>query len=400
MNKGLISVIIPNRAFEKNETLPSLKKQTYKNFEVIEVIDKDAKGASWARNQGLKKAKGEFIFWCDNDLQLRPDCLEKLHKTLQDNPDADWAFGRFIIDRTEFNNRKPAVPEDKYSKEFIDHFHGISTMSLIRASAKPRWDENLKRYDDWDLWIRLTREGHMPAFCDTILFSTVNRPHGITQQSRDDIDRNMSIIYKKHLNKRADIIIPHHNQHGMLANCLTRLNNQMFNIIIVSGGSFAENCNKGVLAAKTDNFIFLNDDTMPGHDALMSMVNDTSDITGIAQYIPHHNAMRYGIGIKVTEDGHEKFLSETPEQTSVPSGFCFKVRRDAWEILGGLDEIYINGAEDVDFFLKAKEKNMSFGYVHTPIRHYLSKSAGRFLFAARNEEIFADRWNKKLEELL
>lgn len=400
MKKGLISIIVPSRSFEKNESLPSIKKQTYTNYEVIEVTDKDAKGASWARNQGLKKATGEFIFWCDNDLNLRSDCLEKLHKTLQDNPQADWAFGKFIIDNTEFNNRKSAIPEDKYSKEFIDYFHGISTMSLIRASAKPRWDESLRRYDDWDLWIRLVREGHEPAFCNTLLFSTVNRPHGITQQDRDDIDRNMSIIYKKHLNKRADIIIPHHNQHGMLANCLTRLNNRIFNIIIVSGGSFSENCNKGALSAKTDNLIFLNDDTMPTESALVKMVNDTSDITGVTQYIPSMNAVFYGITITPTKEGHEKSISRNMKHVSVPSGFCFKVRRDAWEILGGLDEIYINGAEDIDLFLLAKEKKMTFGYVDEPMRHYMSKSEGRFLFAQHNEKIFADRWNKKLSNLL
>lgn len=397
MKKGLITVIIPNRAFEKNETLPSLDAQTYRNFEVVEVIDKDAKGASWARNQGLKKANGEFIFWCDNDLDLMPDCLENLHRTLTGHPEADWAYGRFIIDGHEFNKKKEPLPEDTTSLEFVDWFHGITTMSLIRASANPIWDENFKRYDDWDLFLTLTKSGHMPVFCDNVLFKTVNRPHGLSQKDPQDVALNIRKIHKKHFGKLADIIIPHHDQHGMLANCLVRLDNKRFNIIVVSGGSFSENCNKGARIAETNSLIFLNDDTRPVNDLLIQMAKTQEDIVGIAQRLTgHKNVVRYGIALHKTNKEIEKELSVTPKETTVPSGYCFKVSKHAWDKLGGLDEAFINGGEDVDLFLRAKELDMSFGYINEPMQHHLSKSSGRFDYARYNEDLLHKKWFDKL----
>jgi glycosyltransferase involved in cell wall biosynthesis len=394
--KPLISVIIPNRAIEKNETLPSLKKQTYKNLQVIEVVDKDGKGASWARNQGLKKAKGKFIFFCDNDLQLEPDCLENLYNALVENPEAGWAFGRFIIDTSEFNKNKGALPEDKWSKEFVDYFCGISTMSLIRAEAKPVFDEKRLRFNDWDLWVRITRAGFRPVFVDKLLFKTVNRPHGISM-GKDHAEAKES-IYEKHCNiKIADIIIPHHDQHGYLKNCLDRIPNSNFNIIIVSGGTFAQNCNKGAKIATTDNLIFLNDDTEPIPDVLRAMIEDEGDITGVAQFIPDLKQTFYGIGHNKGLDGRmHACLATDIASADIPSGYCFKVKRKAWEKLGGLDEIYKNGCEDRDLFLKAWEMKMKFGYVLNPMVHFLSKSEGRFLYAGKMEEICEKRWGKKL----
>ncbi len=393
----LISIIIPNRATEKNESLKSVKEQTYNNIEIIEIIDKDAKGASWARNEGLKKAKGEYLFFCDNDLDLDKDCLSNLYQTLQENKWADWAFGKFIIDRTEFNINKGEMPEDMESKEFIDYFHGISTMSLIRASAKPKFSPDMRRYDDWELWIRLTRAGHKPVFCDKILFKTFNRPGGIS--TGNDSEKWMKYLYKKHLKKIADIIIPHHDQHELLADCLKTLDNKLFNIIIISGGTFSESCNKGARLAETENLIFLNDDTIPVHEYLMKMVKDDSDITGIAQYIPDRKVTKYGISIKLENGVIVKSLEDIAGYESMPSGFCFKVKKDIWEELGGLDEEFMNGGEDVDFFLRAMQKKKKFGYVRNAITHFLSKSADRFTYARENEELFNDKWLKKLEKM-
>ncbi|HBI50274.1 MAG TPA: hypothetical protein DDY21_00270 [Candidatus Moranbacteria bacterium] len=390
--KGLVSIIVPNRKGEKNETLRSIKEQTYKNIEVIEIIDKKGKGASWARNKGAKKAKGEYLFFCDNDIELEFDCLENLVETLEKNDDCDWAFGRFIIDGVEYNLNKKGVPKNKYDKKFIDYFYGISTMSLIRAKAKPKFDEELKRFVDWDLWIRLTRAGHKPAFCDKILFSTSYKNGGIS--SGLDYNNAKARIYEKNLTKIADIVIPHHSQHAMLADVLGRLDNKIFNIIIHSGGTFSHNCNEGAKLAKTDNIIFLNDDTEPTNELMIKMIEDDNDITGIAQYIPSQKRTKYGIGIDA--DTFHRFLADSLDEVIIPSGFCFKFRKKCWDELGGLDEVFKNGSEDIDIFLRAREKGIKFGYLQESIKHFLSKSEGRFDFAGNNDIILENRWKEKI----
>lgn len=101
------SVIIPvyNRPADLDELLQSLTQQTYKNFEVIVIEDgshdaaesicdkfnqellliyqfKENQGQGFARNYGMKFAKGEFFIILDSDVILPPEYLGNLNQIL------------------------------------------------------------------------------------------------------------------------------------------------------------------------------------------------------------------------------------------------------------------------------------------------------------------------------
>ena len=105
MESPLISIITINfnNLPVTLELLASLKKSTYKNFEII-VVDNHSKikpsatiikefpgttviesdnnlGFAGGNNLGLKKASGQYIFYVNNDTELAPDCMEILMKT-------------------------------------------------------------------------------------------------------------------------------------------------------------------------------------------------------------------------------------------------------------------------------------------------------------------------------
>lgn len=106
-----VSVIVPVYNVEKylNRCINSILNQTFKDFELIlvndgstdnstmicqkfaskdkrvKVINKSNEGVSSARNEGLRIALGEWIYFCDADDELFSDCLEFLLNKVTDN---------------------------------------------------------------------------------------------------------------------------------------------------------------------------------------------------------------------------------------------------------------------------------------------------------------------------
>ena len=113
----MISVIIPvyNTPDELEKCLASLAGQSFNDFEVVVVDDgsvpeiaklnfKDLKvqffriphgGAPKARNFGFSESRGEFVLFCDADMELDVDCLKKMYQKLVDNPDASYVYSDF-----------------------------------------------------------------------------------------------------------------------------------------------------------------------------------------------------------------------------------------------------------------------------------------------------------------
>ena len=104
MKKNLISIIVPYRRKKKffQQTINSIKNQTYKEFELIIIYDDTKKlelnfvkkviqkikkkkiivnkvnlGAGESRNKGIKHSNGEYICFCDADDLWAPRKIEK-----------------------------------------------------------------------------------------------------------------------------------------------------------------------------------------------------------------------------------------------------------------------------------------------------------------------------------
>ena len=124
-----VSIIIPvyNVALYIEECLCSVDIQTYKDIEVIIVDDCGAddsmervtrfvessarkehyvivrhecnKGVSAARNTGILKATGNYLYFLDSDDWIEPDCIEKLVRCVQAHPQAEMVYAW----NTQFN---------------------------------------------------------------------------------------------------------------------------------------------------------------------------------------------------------------------------------------------------------------------------------------------------------
>jgi len=213
----LVSIVIPAYKVINyiDDCLKSIFKQSFSNFEVIVVNDgpdkilsrklekykvKEIKRvhfgdipnqASAARNLGAQVAKGKYLFFCDADIILYPNCLMKMVKTLELNPSVSFCYSGFIFGRKKF---RPL----RYSQERLKRYNYISTMSLIRRNDFPGFDQNLSRFQDWDLWLNLVNRGKSGLAINEILFWAPMRKEGISKAIPKEIERK-KIIKKYNL---------------------------------------------------------------------------------------------------------------------------------------------------------------------------------------------------------
>jgi glycosyltransferase involved in cell wall biosynthesis len=179
MNRPSISVIIPvfNHAAALKACLRSLEEQTLQDFEIIIVDDgsdtpvmnaairfEKNRGAPAARNAGFAEAKGEYVIFLDADAELVPIALEKLKKALDVNPDVAFAYSAFKFGFKKFSS----FPFDP---ELLKRTSYIHTSALIRRDAFPGFDESLKRFQDWDLFLAMAEQGKRGVLVKDVLFS-------------------------------------------------------------------------------------------------------------------------------------------------------------------------------------------------------------------------------------
>lgn len=196
----MISIIIPiyNHAKIITKCLDSILKQTYQDYEIIiindgstdglekvlenylqtnsirlaalklplQIFNQENKGAAAARNNGFKKSKGEHLFFCDADAVLKPEALQKMYDELSRHQEAGYVYSSFLWGRKIFK----LFPFDV---EKLKKGPFIHTMALIRREYFPAggWDESVKKFQDWDLWLTMLEQGYGGFWVDAVLFT-------------------------------------------------------------------------------------------------------------------------------------------------------------------------------------------------------------------------------------
>jgi phosphatidylinositol alpha-1,6-mannosyltransferase len=195
-----VSVIIPchNHARELQKTLESLSNQTIQIKQVIVVDDGSSdnpeaitqkftdllpmqfihlannSGAPFARNRGAESASGKFIMFLDADITLKPQAIKTLYQALVNNPEIDYAYCDFIWGKHLFKSKD-------FNEKDLKKQNYIHTSALIRRSANPVFDESLKKFQDWDLWLTMLKSGSRGLRVPQTLFTVKERKNGISR---------------------------------------------------------------------------------------------------------------------------------------------------------------------------------------------------------------------------
>lgn len=152
-----LQVIVVNDGSTDNFVLPDSKGLN------IQLINQENLGAPAARNRGLKEAKGEYILFVDADTIFYPRMIAEMREALEKNPSSSYAYSQF-----RFGWKK--IKSHAFDAGLLKKVNYIDTTSLIRAKDVIPFDETLKRFQDWDLWLTMAEQGKTGIFAPKILF--------------------------------------------------------------------------------------------------------------------------------------------------------------------------------------------------------------------------------------
>jgi GT2 family glycosyltransferase len=174
---------------------------------------------------------------------------------------------------------------------------------------------------------------------------------------------------------------------------------------------FAKNNNLAASQAKGEYLCLLNNDVFVEGDWLLPMIQvfqekEKVGVVGNVQKLaftnrfdhmgivfgPLGNPRHYGQWFK-----DRKFRGEVKKWSAVTAACCL-VRRKGFLELGGFDEIYINGCEDVDLCLRFNQQGLFNYVVHdSVVLHVKGASEGRKRFNDQNSEILLERWGSGIK---
>jgi teichuronic acid biosynthesis glycosyltransferase TuaG len=187
MKNSLVSVIIPSFNSEKyiSETIQSVQKQTYKNWEIILVDDASTdktvtiineimieenriqlftlntnSGTGMARNFALSKAKGRYISFLDADDVWKPQKLEKqIHFLQENNLPFTFSFYDCIDEDGNHLNKRIESPKKLSFRQlffcnYVGNLTGIYDVDYFGKIAI----SSIRKRQDWMHWLTILKK--------------------------------------------------------------------------------------------------------------------------------------------------------------------------------------------------------------------------------------------------
>lgn len=193
----LVSIIIRTcgRPNVLREALISLRRQTYKNIEIVIVEDGENKAEEMIKtefldlniiykatgekqgrckvgNLGMELAHGKYLNFLDDDDLLFADHVETLVQALLKNPQYKLAYSTSFETKIELKSREPRYEYVEESRVLV-HNRPFSRIRLLTMNLFPiqavmfeksiydkygGMDENLDNLEDWEMWQRYSTE--------------------------------------------------------------------------------------------------------------------------------------------------------------------------------------------------------------------------------------------------
>lgn len=176
---------------------------------------------------------------------------------------------------------------------------------------------------------------------------------------------------------------------------------------------FAKACNQGAAAARGKYVMFLNNDTIPQPGWLDPLIQEMEAdpqvaVVGSQLLFPDGKVQHAGVVFSRTyEEPYHLFSGSSSDipgiqrrrEMQAVTAACMLVRKDQFERVGGFDEEFLNGFEDVDFCLRIRENGMKVIYQpRSLVVHLTSQTPGRKDHEKANSQRLRTKWEGQWTE--
>jgi|GEM_PF-2329754 len=264
--------------------------------------------------------------------------------------------------------------------------------------------------------------------------------HQISNSSEHSPEVTMNAPENTSRRFEASIIIPVYNRSRLTQECLEAISatndKTSYEVIIVDNHStdetpklleaiegdvtilrqssnrgFAAACNIGARVASGQFLVFLNNDTQPASgwlDALVSCAREDANIGAVGAKLlyPEGDVQHAGVAFNDRHIPYHIFQHFTANHDAVNekrdmkavTAACMLVPAALFREVGGFDEGYKNGFEDVDFCLRLGETKRRIVYCpQSTVMHREEASEGRKQFDRENLERFLAAWGNRIQ---
>lgn len=421
----------------------------------IRVLRRPHEGVSAARNEGLRQARGAFVAFLDSDNSWRSHFLATALRAMRrDERRVAYSAVRLIDDEGGVRIRAhDGGLEDLLVRNHVDMNALVVATELAREAGG--FDQVLRRWVDHDFVIRLARL-EKPALLPFIGCDYDDARAVDARITTSESESWQYVALEKALVDwtgeraraadrvvgRTSVVIPTYGDYRMTLRAVSSALEGAgdVEVVVVDNGSrpdvslvlgtalacipgarwlrlprnlnFALGSNIGFAASSGSNVFFLNNDTVarPGWLApLAATLESSSVVRGVQPLLvyPDDTIQTAGTVFPVRNAlpthhlvGHPKDDGDSVRGVafSAVTAAALLMRADEVAELEGFDTRFVNGMEDVDLCLRARERFGGYFAVEVDsvIEHHESRTPGRWAHVPANRQLFLDRWRDRL----
>jgi len=181
LNQRLVGFELEVIVVDDGSTVP-LAPFINKNFghRIVCLKNEVSLGASAARNLGWKNSHGDFIAFLDDDDVWMPDKLSKQLECLKSMGSDCVLVGcsfSYMKDEVCISTKDAPVNKDLFERLMQSNVIGGCSVPLLRRSAFEKvngFDETFESCQDWEVWLKLMREGGAGFVSDVLVHRQVH----------------------------------------------------------------------------------------------------------------------------------------------------------------------------------------------------------------------------------